>query len=154
MDGAGERVLDGHNTVSRFPSRYRIENILERSSREKFRHRRKQIDAGILAVGATGSLVGRIVALCHGGVMIPKLFPLHHQSVQGQFYARPSCGRMQSMAQPLAGVTVAIVEHRFTKEFTILFERLGAAVHACPMLEEKPVENRNELREFVRRTTG
>jgi uroporphyrinogen-III synthase len=61
---------------------------------------------------------------------------------------------MQSMAQPLAGVTVAIVEHRFTKEFAILFERLGAAVHACPMLEEKPVENRNELREFVRRATG
>ena len=73
MDGARERVLDGHNTVLRFPSRYRIENILERSSREKSRRRRKQIDAGILAVGAAGSLIGGIVDLCHGGVIIPKV---------------------------------------------------------------------------------
>src|SRR4029450_54136 len=42
-----------------------------------------------------------------------------------EFYPRASCGRMQSMAQPWAGVTVAMVEHRFTKEFAILFERLG-----------------------------
>src|SRR5205814_710589 len=54
------------------------------------------------------------------------------------------------MAQPLDNVTVAILEHRFTKEFSSLFERLGATVHACPMLEEKPVENRGELQEFVR----
>ena len=54
------------------------------------------------------------------------------------------------MAQPLENITVAILEHRFTKEFSTLFERFGAAVHACPMLEEKPVENREELREFVR----
>src|ERR1700720_3533456 len=53
------------------------------------------------------------------------------------------------MAQPLDNVTVAILEHRFTKEFSTLFERFGAKVYACPMLEEKPVENREELQEFV-----
>ena len=47
-------------------------------------------------------------------------------------------------------VTVAILEHRFTKEFSTLFERFGAKVYACPMLEEKPVENREDLQEFVR----
>src|SRR4051812_29525412 len=54
------------------------------------------------------------------------------------------------MAQPLANTTVAILEHRFTKEFTTLLERFGATVEACPLLEEKPVENRGELQEFVR----
>src|SRR5438552_8569144 len=58
------------------------------------------------------------------------------------------------MAQPLDNVTVAILEHRFTKEFSTMFERLGAKVHACPMLEEKPVENREELQEFVRRVVS
>ena len=52
--------------------------------------------------------------------------------------------------QPLENITVAILEHRFTKEFSALFEKLGAKVHACPMLEEKPVENRQELQEFIR----
>src|SRR5215831_8294073 len=54
------------------------------------------------------------------------------------------------MAQPLKDVTIAIVEHRFTKEFSTLFERLGATVYACPLLMEKPVENRDELQDFVR----
>src|SRR5215470_14137798 len=54
------------------------------------------------------------------------------------------------MAQPLRNVTVAIVEHRFTKEFSTLFQRLGATVYACPLLLEKPVENREELQGFVR----
>src|SRR5271169_1883050 len=54
------------------------------------------------------------------------------------------------MPLPLDNVTVAILEHRFTKEFSTLFERFGAKVHACPMLEEKPVENREELQKFVR----
>jgi uroporphyrinogen-III synthase len=58
------------------------------------------------------------------------------------------------MAQPLEGITVAILEHRFTKEFAILFEKSGATVHACPMLEEKPVENREELQHFVRRVVS
>jgi len=58
---------------------------------------------------------------------------------------------MQTMTQPLENVTVAVLEHRFTKEFSTLFERFGATVHACPMLEEKPVENRSELQAFVRR---
>jgi uroporphyrinogen-III synthase len=54
------------------------------------------------------------------------------------------------MAQPLENVTVAILEHRFTKEFATLFERAGATVSACPMLEEKPIENPDELQNFVR----
>jgi uroporphyrinogen-III synthase len=61
---------------------------------------------------------------------------------------------MHSMAQPLEGMTVAILEHRYTKEFSALFERLGAAVLACPLLEEKPVENRQELDDFVRRVVA
>jgi len=58
---------------------------------------------------------------------------------------------MLKMALPLENITVAILEHRFTKEFSTLFERSGATVHACPILEEKPVENRGELQNFVRR---
>ena len=58
------------------------------------------------------------------------------------------------MAQPLQNVAVAIFEHRFTKELSTLFERLGATVYACPMLVEKPVENREELQEFVRQVVG
>ena len=54
------------------------------------------------------------------------------------------------MRRPLENIEVAIVEHRFTKEFSALFERFGAKVHACPLLEERPVENRGELQEFVR----
>src|SRR6185369_16870516 len=54
------------------------------------------------------------------------------------------------MAQPLENITVAILEHRYTKEFSTMFERLGAKVHACALLEEKPVENREELQQFVR----
>src|SRR5437762_3168662 len=52
---------------------------------------------------------------------------------------------MHRMTQPLENITVAVLEHRYTKEFSGLFERLGATVHACPLLEEKPVENRGEL---------
>jgi uroporphyrinogen-III synthase len=54
------------------------------------------------------------------------------------------------MAQPLEELTIAILEHRFTKEFSTLLERFGATVYACPLLEEKPVENRDELEKFVR----
>lgn len=58
------------------------------------------------------------------------------------------------MAQPLENITVAILEHRFTKEFAALFEKLGAKVVACPMLEERPVENRQELQDFIRRAVA
>ena len=54
------------------------------------------------------------------------------------------------MSLPLENITVGITEHRFTKEFAALFEKLGAQVYACPLLEEKPVENREELKDFVR----
>jgi uroporphyrinogen-III synthase len=54
------------------------------------------------------------------------------------------------MAGLLENISVAILEHRFTKEFSTLFEKLGATVYACPLLEEKPVENRDELQLFVR----
>ena len=55
------------------------------------------------------------------------------------------------MAKPLDQMTVAILEHRFTKEFSSLLERFGASVHACPLLEEKPLENRPELEQFVQK---
>ena len=58
------------------------------------------------------------------------------------------------MTQPLEHLTVAILEHRFTKEFSSLLERFGATVYACPMLEEKPVENRQELEDFVRQVAS
>lgn len=58
------------------------------------------------------------------------------------------------MSQPLENITVAITEHRYTKEFAKLFERLGAKLHICPLMEERPVENRGELQEFVRRITS
>lgn len=54
------------------------------------------------------------------------------------------------MTLPLENVTVGIAEHRYTKEFSTLFERLGARVHACPLIEETPVQNREELRDFIR----
>jgi uroporphyrinogen-III synthase len=55
------------------------------------------------------------------------------------------------MAEPLAGKTIAILEHRFTREFSLLFERQGGTVYTCPLLEEKPLENRDELQSFIRR---
>jgi uroporphyrinogen-III synthase len=54
------------------------------------------------------------------------------------------------MAKPLENITVGILEHRFASEFSNLFEKFGATVHACPLLEEKPVENPEELRNFIR----
>src|SRR5215467_5151364 len=59
-----------------------------------------------------------------------------------------------SMRGPLENVTIAILEHRFTKEFSSLLERFGATVYACPLLEEKPVENRKELEDFVRHVSS
>jgi uroporphyrinogen-III synthase len=58
------------------------------------------------------------------------------------------------MTRPLEHSTVAILEHRFTKEFSALLERFGATVYACPILEEKPVENREELERFVREVSA
>jgi uroporphyrinogen-III synthase len=54
------------------------------------------------------------------------------------------------MTRPLEHLTIAILEHRFTREFSALLERFGATVYACPLLEEKPLENRDELEKFVR----
>ena len=58
------------------------------------------------------------------------------------------------MANPLKQTTVAILEHRFTKEFSSLLERFGISVYACPLLEEKPIENRAELEDFVRQAAA
>jgi len=63
-------------------------------------------------------------------------------------------GRIALVPQELQNITVATLEHRYAKEFSALFERLGATVHTCPLLEEKPVENRDELQEFVRHVIG
>src|SRR5262249_25661882 len=67
---------------------------------------------------------------------------------------RSRYARMHCMRQPLEDVSVAVLEHRFTKEFSTLFERFGATVHACPLLEEKPLENRDELQAFVRQVVS
>ena len=53
------------------------------------------------------------------------------------------------MTAPLENITVAITEHRYGSEFAKLFERFGAIVRVCPMVEEKPVENRDEIRSFI-----
>ena len=58
------------------------------------------------------------------------------------------------MPQPLENITVAITEHRYTKEFGKLFERLGATLYVCPLMEERPVEDRGELQAFVRLLTS
>jgi uroporphyrinogen-III synthase len=58
------------------------------------------------------------------------------------------------MAGPLENIGVAVLEHRFATEFSTLFEKQGASVYGCPLLEEKPVENREELQAFVRQVLG
>src|SRR5467141_2260548 len=61
---------------------------------------------------------------------------------------------LHTMTRPLEHFTIAILEHRFTREFSALLERFGASVYACPLLEERPVENREELEKFVRETAA
>ncbi len=55
------------------------------------------------------------------------------------------------MAGALENRTVAITEHRFENEFRRLFEKQGARVISCPLLEEKPFENTPELAAFLGR---
>jgi uroporphyrinogen-III synthase len=50
---------------------------------------------------------------------------------------------------PLEHITVAITEHRYTNEFGKLFERIGAELYVCPLMEERPVANRDEVRAFI-----
>jgi uroporphyrinogen-III synthase len=57
---------------------------------------------------------------------------------------------MRWMTGPLDRVTVAVTEHRFGNEFAKLFEKFGAQVRVCPLVEERPVENREEIRDFIR----
>jgi uroporphyrinogen-III synthase len=49
---------------------------------------------------------------------------------------------------------VAITEHRYAKEFAKLFEKLGAEVRVCPLIEEVPVQHRDEIQSFVRSVTS
>ena len=53
------------------------------------------------------------------------------------------------MTGVLENRTVAITEHRYEKELTALIARSGANVISCPLLEERPVANRSELRAFI-----
>ncbi len=55
------------------------------------------------------------------------------------------------MSKAVENRTVAITEHRFEKELMSLIEPHGANVISCPLLEERPVENRSELRAFISR---
>jgi uroporphyrinogen-III synthase len=58
------------------------------------------------------------------------------------------------VTRALENRTVAITEHRLESEFRRLFEKQGARVISCPLLEEKPFENTPELEEFVARLIG
>lgn len=58
------------------------------------------------------------------------------------------------MAGALDNKTIAITEHRFENEFRRLFEKKGARVISCPLLEEKPFENTPELESFLGRLIG
>jgi uroporphyrinogen-III synthase len=53
------------------------------------------------------------------------------------------------MSKALENRTIAITEHRFEKALISLIERHGAKVISCPLLEERPVRNRSELRAFI-----
>src|SRR5688572_24410261 len=55
------------------------------------------------------------------------------------------------MTRDLENVTVALTEHRFAAELAKLFEKLGAHVRSCPLVEEAPVQNREEIRNFIRK---
>jgi uroporphyrinogen-III synthase len=59
-----------------------------------------------------------------------------------------------SKAAPLGGLTVSIVEHRYGREFGALIERLGATIYACPLVEERPVQDREEVQAFIRRVVS
>lgn len=54
------------------------------------------------------------------------------------------------MNNALAGKTIAIVEHRHTAELATLFERQGALVWRCPLVEEQIVEDKAEVQRFIR----
>ena len=53
------------------------------------------------------------------------------------------------MSKALENRTIAITEHRYEKELMSLIERHGATVISCPLLEERPVPNRDQLRAFI-----
>lgn len=55
------------------------------------------------------------------------------------------------MPRPLENRTVAITEHRREKEFAALIARHGARVLSCPLLEERSIDNRSEIRSFIDR---
>src|SRR5207247_9777855 len=74
--------------------------------------------------------------------------------MQSIIHRQPACriegfDKLRSMRQPLDQVTIGILEHRFTKEFATLLQRFGASVYACPMLEERNVEKRKEVEQYV-----
>jgi uroporphyrinogen-III synthase len=53
------------------------------------------------------------------------------------------------MTTALDGLTVAVTERRFAPELGLLFERAGARVLHCPLLQEKPVEHEGGAGKFV-----
>ncbi len=58
------------------------------------------------------------------------------------------------MTLPLENKTVAITEHRYGPEFGELIKRHGARVLACPLLEERPVDDRGKVQEFILAVIG
>jgi uroporphyrinogen-III synthase len=53
------------------------------------------------------------------------------------------------MSEPLKDRAVAITEHRYEKQLAALFAKEGARVVSCPLLEERPMESRTEMRDFI-----
>jgi uroporphyrinogen-III synthase len=51
---------------------------------------------------------------------------------------------------PLTGLTVSIVEHRYGREFGAMLARLGATIYACPLIEERPVQDPGEVQAFIK----
>ena len=57
MDGAGQGILDGNNSETRFAAAYRIEDVFQGIPRQQFRGRREQVDGGVFAVCPARALV-------------------------------------------------------------------------------------------------
>jgi uroporphyrinogen-III synthase len=51
--------------------------------------------------------------------------------------------------QPLTGVTVGVVENRFSRELATLFEKAGARVDAVPLFEERYPDDLQALDAFI-----
>jgi len=49
----------------------------------------------------------------------------------------------------LKGVRIALLESRYSEQFASLFEKSGAHVRSCPLVTERILEDRSEIRRFI-----